>query len=147
KPRDVTAASFLEPVERAAMDVAVALDTARRAEESASLRALGKMVGEFSSAPATMAGEGAVAQRLEAALNHVLAVTGLEAAALYRQDESGTHLNLLASRGSADIAARASTLPVASPADVQQALALALNASGSASALHPLATLTPRGQG
>src|ERR671933_1686847 len=68
KLRDVTAAPFLERVERAAVDVAVAIDTARRAEESATLRALGAMVGEFSAAPATMAGEGAVAQRLEAAL-------------------------------------------------------------------------------
>src|SRR5205823_1750149 len=109
KPHDVTAPPFLERVERAAMEMAMAIDTARRAEESATLRALGALVGEFSAAPATMAGEGAVAQRLEAALNHMLAVTGLAAAALYRHDEGGTHLNLVASCGSADIAARAST--------------------------------------
>ncbi|HKC75317.1 MAG TPA: GAF domain-containing protein, partial [Chloroflexota bacterium] len=145
KPRDVTAAPFLERVERAAVDVAVAIDTARRTAESATLCALGEMVGEFSAAPASMAGEGAVAQRLEVALNRVLAVTSLEAAALYRRDEGGTHLNLVASCGNSDIAARASTLPVASPDVVQQAWSLALSASGSA--LHPLATLTPRGQG
>src|ERR671936_2563698 len=85
-PRDVTAAPFLERVEHAAVDVAVAIDTARRAAESATLRALGEMVGQFSAAPASMAGEGAVAQRLEAALNGVLAITGLAAAALYVQD-------------------------------------------------------------
>src|SRR5947209_773856 len=145
KPRDVTAAPFLERVERAAMDVATAVEGARRAEEAATLRALGEMVGEFSALPPTVTGEGAVAQRLEAALGRVLALGGLEAAALYTPDEGGAHLSLVASGGSADIAVHAATLPLTPPDAVPHAWSLALSVAGSA--LHPLATLTPRSQG
>ena len=142
---DVTEATHVARVEEAASEAALAIDAARRAEESAILQALSGLVGHFSALPLTVNDEGGVTLRLEAALHRVLLAAGLDAAALYDGDSGDATLTLVATYGCPTLAQAVRAIP-----DLDAEAIVADTAIANALAdddLHPLIALTPRGQG
>jgi GAF domain-containing protein len=140
---DVSAPTYLERIGEASDDVAIAIDAARRAEESEILRSISTLVSDFSALPAGPDNEVSSSMQLEAALHRVLAAAHLDAAALYVPLQGRNRLSLLATHGFQS--ATAETIPLVGPDEILRDETL--NASLAAAKLHPLVALAPRGQG
>ncbi len=142
---DVADGSYLEKIEVAASDVAISVDAARRAEESAILQALSGLVGHFSALPLAVNDEGGVTLRLEAGLHRVLVAVGLDAAALYAGASGDADLTLVATYGCPTLGQAVRATPDLAPDALaaDPAIAEALGADD----LHPLIALAPRGHG
>ena len=141
---DVTDEEHLRAVESAAEEVARSLDTARHAEESAILQAIGDLVGHFSALPPELVDEDAAAPSLELALDRVLLAARLDGGALYVPDPGGGKLQLVAAHGAGQLAERAATVSTADSEELRsdEAVVGALAEDG----LSPVAVISPPGK-
>ena len=144
KQVDVSAGPYMERIEAACTEVGLALDAARRAEESETLRTISHLVSDFLAMPTDVGDDRATAVRLENALQRILAAADLDAGALYAPDFGGAWLTIVASYGCPDLAGQARVIANA-PLDSipnDQTLMETLRHHD----LHPLIALSPQGQ-
>lgn len=142
---DITTAPFLEQVQRAADEIALALDSARHAEEANILRAVSDLVGGFAALPPSSEDPGAAVRQMEQALHRILTAARLGVAALYVPNPAGTRLTLLAVQGCPALLQQAGMLPLAGPEEIvrDDTLVRALADHN----LHAIAALKARGLG
>ncbi len=120
---DVSSAAYVQKVEHAASELALAIDASRQAEETRILRDVGALVGRVAELPAGPEDPEASSQRIDDVLRRVLAASGLGCVALYLLDPGGGRLRLVAAKGCPLLSSRAASIPAGGLTEAHQDIA------------------------